>query len=65
MSRFESLLNKIQNMFRDYCEFRNICPYFNTDNFTCTDEGGLHCGKYRRFKAEKKVKAPAKPKRTA
>jgi len=62
MSRFESLLNKIQNMFTDYCEFRSICPYFDPDQFTCTNKGGSHCGKYRRFKAEKTMKEPAKQK---
>ena len=40
MSRFESILNKIQNMFTDYCEFRSICPYFDPDQFTCTNNGG-------------------------
>jgi len=52
-SRFESLLSKIQNLLTDYCEFRNTCPYFDPDNYTCANNGGLHCGKYRKFKAEK------------
>jgi hypothetical protein len=61
MSRFESIFNKIQSVFRDYCEFRSICPYFDPDNFTCANNGGSHCGKYRKLKAEKTVKEPAKP----
>jgi hypothetical protein len=51
-------------MFTDYCEFRNICPYFDPDQFTCTNKGGSHCGKYRRFKVEKTMSEPEKPKRT-
>jgi hypothetical protein len=53
MSGFESLLNKIQNMLTDYCEFRGICPYFNPENYTCVNNGGPHCGKYRRFKEKR------------
>jgi hypothetical protein len=64
MCRFESLLNKIQNTFTEYCEFKSICPYFDPDQFTCANNGGSHCGKYRRFKAEKAVNEPAKAKRT-
>jgi len=64
MSRFETILNKIQNMFTDYCEFRSICPYFDPDQFTCANNGGSHCGKYRSFKAERTVNEPTKPKRT-
>jgi hypothetical protein len=51
-------------MFTDYCEFREVCPYFNPDHFTCINNGGQHCGKYRCFKAEKAVNEPAKLKRT-
>jgi hypothetical protein len=65
MRRFESLLNKIQDTFTDCCEFRSICPYFDPDQFTCANSGGSHCGKYRRFKAEKAMNEPAKAKRTA
>ena len=64
MSRFGSLLTKIQNMFTDYCEFRSICSYFDPDQFTCVNKGGSHCGKYRRFKAEIAMNKPEKPKRT-
>jgi hypothetical protein len=64
MSRFGYLSAKIQNMFTDYCEFREVCPYFNPDHFTCINNGGQHCGKYRCFKAEKAVNEPAKLKRT-
>lgn len=53
MSRFGSLLTKIQNKFTDYCEFKSSCPYFDHDQFTCVNKGGSHCGKYRRFKEEK------------
>ena len=60
MSRFESILNKIQNLLTDHCDFKSTCPYFNPDNFTCANNGGSHCGKYRRFKAEKIVNEPAK-----
>ena len=60
LSRFESLLNKIQNKFKNYCEFRNICPYFDPIQFTCTNKGGSHCGKYRLFKTKKTLNAPAK-----
>jgi len=52
-SRLESILSKIQNLLTDYCEFRSTCPYFDPDNYTCTNDGGPHCGKYRKFKAEK------------
>jgi hypothetical protein len=61
MSRFGLLLVKIQNMFTGYCEFRNICDYFDPDQFTCANKGGSHCGKYRRFKAEKAITEPAEP----
>ena len=64
MSRFGSILVKIQNMFTDYCEFRSICHYFDPDQFTCANKGGAHCGKYRRFKAEKAMNEPAKPNET-
>jgi len=47
MSRFESFLTKIQDLIKDYCEFRNTCPYFDPDSHTCTMAGGLHCGKHR------------------
>jgi hypothetical protein len=50
LSRFESLLNKIQNKFKDYCEFKNICPYFDLVQFTCTNKGGSQCRKYQLFK---------------
>jgi hypothetical protein len=53
MSRFESFLSKIQNLLTDYCEFRDTCPYFDPENYTCVNDGGPHCGKYRKFKAEK------------
>jgi hypothetical protein len=59
LSRFGSLLVKIQNKFTDHCEFKDTCPYFNPDHFTCANKGGPHCGKYRRFKAEKTLKEPA------
>jgi len=59
MSRFGSILVKIQNIFADDCEFRNICSYFNPDQFTCANKGGSHCGKYRHFKAEREVNKPA------
>jgi len=36
-----------------YCEFKDTCPYFNADNYTCANNGGSHCGKYRKLKAEK------------
>jgi hypothetical protein len=58
MSRFGSLLSKIQNIFTDYCEFKDICPYFDPDQFTCVNSGGSRCGKYRRFKAEHELEAP-------
>ncbi|MBN1358925.1 hypothetical protein JW988_09190 [Candidatus Bathyarchaeota archaeon] len=61
MSRFESLLNKIQSKFKDHCEFRSVCPYFDPDNYTCANNGGSHCGKYRRFKKEQAMNASAKP----
>jgi len=61
LSRFESLLNKIQSKFKDYCEFRSTCPYFDPHQFTCTNKGGSHCGKYRRFKMEKTMDTPTKP----
>jgi hypothetical protein len=62
MSRFGSLLSKIQNIFTDYCEFKDICPYFDPDQFTCVNSGGSRCGKYRRFKAEHAVNELEKPK---
>jgi len=37
----------------DYCEFKNTCPYFDPANHTCANNGGAHCGKYRKLKAEK------------
>jgi uncharacterized protein YutD len=52
-SRLESILSKIQNILTDYCEFRSTCPYFNPENYTCANNGGSHCGKYRKFEAEK------------
>jgi len=64
MSRFESIFTKMQNMFTDYCEFKILCPYFDPDQFTCANKGGSHCGKYRRFKAKKIMKKPAKPNET-
>jgi hypothetical protein len=63
MSRFGSLLTKIQNIFTDDCEFRDICPYFDSDQFTCVNSGGSRCGKYRRFKTERAVDEHAKQKR--
>jgi hypothetical protein len=60
MTLFASILNKIQKKFTDYCEFSSTCPYFNPDNFTCCNGGGAHCGKYRRFKAEKTLNETAK-----
>lgn len=54
MDRFEACLNKIQNLLKDYCEFRNICMYFDLDNHTCTMAGGSHCGKHRSLEAEKR-----------
>ena len=56
MPRFESFLTKIQNLNKDYCEFRDNCPYFDPDSHTYTKGGGLYCGKYRKFEAEKKPK---------
>jgi len=53
MSRFESFLTKIQDLIKDYYEFRNTCPYFDPNSHTCTMTGGLHCGKHRKLKAEK------------
>jgi len=64
MSRFGSLLAKIQNKFTDYCEFKSSCPYFDPNQFTCVNKGGSHCGKYRRFKAEMTMNEPAKPNET-
>jgi len=64
MSRFESILNKIQNVLADYCEFKSTCPYFNPDNYTCANNGGSHCGKYRRYKIDGTVNEPAKPNET-
>jgi len=64
MSRFASILEKIQNIFNDYCEFRSDCPYFDPDQFTCVNNGGSHCGKYRRFKAEATMSESAKPSET-
>ena len=61
MNRFESILNKIQNLLKDQCKFESVCPYFNTDNFTCANNGGSHCGKYSRFKAFSIVNEHAKP----
>jgi hypothetical protein len=55
MTCFESFLTKIQDLIKDYCEFRNICPYFDPDSHTCTMAGGLHCGKHRKLKAEKEI----------
>ena len=60
MSHFESILNKIHTALTDFCEFKNTCPYFNPENYTCADNRGSHCGKYRRFKAEKIADKPAK-----
>jgi len=53
MSRFDSVLSKIQKLLTDYCEFKDTCPYFDPENYTCVNDGGPHCGKYRKFKAEK------------
>lgn len=53
MTRFESFLTKIQDLIKDYCEFRNTCPYFDPDSHTCTMDRGLYCGKHRKLKAEK------------
>jgi hypothetical protein len=53
MDLFEAFLNKMQGLLKDYCEFRNICPYFYHDSHTCTMTGGSHCGKHRSLKAEK------------
>lgn len=64
MNCFELILNKIQNLLKDYCEFKSICPYFNIDNFTCTNNDVSHCGKYRRFKALSIVNEHAKPSET-
>jgi hypothetical protein len=50
---FKSFLNKIQNLLRDSCEFRNICAYFDDSSPTCTISGGSHCGKHRELRAEK------------
>jgi hypothetical protein len=61
LSRLGSLLTRIQSRFKDYCEFKDSCPYFDPDHFTCINNGGSHCGKYRRFKAEKTLKEPAQP----
>ena len=64
MSFFELILNKIQNLLKAPCEFKSICPYFNIDNFTCANNDGSHCGKYRRFKASIIVNEHAKPSET-
>jgi hypothetical protein len=53
MSRFESFLTKIQDLIKDYCEFRNICPDFDPNSHTCTIAGGLQCESHRNLKTEK------------
>jgi len=53
VDRFESFLNKIQDLLKDYCEFRSVCPYFDLDSHSCTMTGGSHCGKHRILKQKK------------
>jgi len=53
INRLESVLSKLQNISADNCEFNDICPYFNAENYTCANNGGSHCGKYRKLVAEK------------
>jgi hypothetical protein len=62
LNRIELLITKIQNKFKDYCEFQNICPAFDPANFTCANKGGSHCGKYRRFQKEKTINKQSEPK---
>lgn len=61
MNRFDVLLAKIQKKLKDYCEFENICPYFDLNQFTCTNKGGSNCGKYRCLEAEKTMNESSKP----
>jgi len=55
VDRFESFLNKIQDLLKDYCEFRSVCPYFDLDSHSCTMIGGLHCGEHRILKQKKRM----------
>jgi len=54
VDRFESFLNKIQDLLKDYCEFRSVCPYFDLGSHSCTmTGGGSYCGKHRILKQKK------------
>jgi len=61
VDRFESFLNKIQTLFKDYCKYKSVCQYFDPTNYTCTNDDHSYCGKYRSFKAEKALKETTEP----
>jgi hypothetical protein len=60
VDRFESFLNKIQDLFKNYCKYRSDCQYFDPANHTCANNEHSYCGKYRDFEAEA-LKEAAKP----
>ena len=62
VDRFESFLNKIQDLFKDYCKYKSVCQYFDPTNFTCTNNEGSYCGKHRYFKSEKTLNEVTKKK---
>jgi len=53
MRQLESVLSKNQKTPPSCCKFKNICPYFTPENYTCANDGGSHCGKYRKLETEK------------
>ena len=64
MARLGSFVTKIQDLFKDYCKYQNICEYFDPANYTCTNNECSYCGKYRSFEAEKTLKKVMKPEKT-
>jgi hypothetical protein len=32
------------------CEYSNKCEYYEESSYTCNDNGGEYCGKYRKLK---------------
>lgn len=48
----DSFIKKIQSKLKYYCEFWAICPYFDVESSYCSNAGGSHCGKYRKYKQE-------------
>jgi hypothetical protein len=63
LTRFESFLNKIQNLFKDYCKYQGVCQYFDPKSYTCANNECSYCGKYRRFEAET-LKVTTQPEQT-